>query len=126
MDPHVQAVANDAGTIKVAAEEAPTMLGSMSQQNAIPAAASRQDEGHALPLPLSVQALRPDIGGTVASDPRHTRPVKPRVALKERMVAQGQRPAPEGNLAAPQASAFKAAASNRKQTSCLVLCFFIL
>lgn len=109
----LQATANETGTIKIAAEEAPAISGSSQQQNAVPAAAAnKQDESKTL-LPPSVQALRPDLGGTAASG---TRPMKPRVALKDRMAAQSQRPAPEGEKAASQASpAFEEAANNRKQ-----------
>ena len=109
----MQVAANETGTIKVAAEEMPAVPGSMQQQqNAVPAAVGKQDESKTL-LPPSVQALRPDFGSTVASG---TRPLKARVALKDRRAAQSQRPAQEGERAASQASAaFKEAANNREQ-----------
>lgn len=109
----------DSGTIKIGAEDIPSNTQTMQQSSTAPIAASKHDENRPLPLPASVQALRPDIGGTVASDPRGARTVKPRVALKDRIPGQGQKQALEGNTPNPQASsAFRGAAENREHSLC--------
>ena len=118
----VQAAANESGTIKVAAEDTPSFTSSTQSKAGPPANIHTQDRRDTLPLPPSIQALRPDIGGTVASDPRNARLLKSRVAIKDRMATHSQRQTPEGHGAPSQASAaFKEAANNRKQ---LPLIFF--